>query len=370
MMRFARTDRSVVSTWWWTVDRVMLSGLGILALVGVIVVFAASPPVAATLRLPHDHFIIRHIMFLLPAIGLLFCTSLLAPRGVLRLAIGMFVIFGLMLAVTPIMATEIKGARRWISVLGTPVQPSEFVKPALVVVTAFILSRKPGFLGFVLAAVPVGLVLLFLLSQPDLGMTALTVIVFSAQLFVAGLPWFIFVGIGGVAVLGLYSAFHIFAHFHDRVVSFLDPNSTGYQVEKALRAVASGGLFGRGPGEGLVKFTLPDAHTDFVFAATAEEFGILACLMLVSLFAFMLIRGLNRATEAPDRFCQLAATGLIVVFASQALINMAVNLNLMPTKGMTLPFVSYGGSSMLALALGMGMLLALTRQGAKLGTTG
>ena len=190
--------------------------------------------------------------------------------------------------------------------------------------------------------------------------------VYGVQLFVAGLNWFWVVLFLGVGVMGAWQAYLWLPHFTDRVNEFLDPSSLGYQIERALRAVASGGLFGRGPGEGEQKWHLPDAHADFIFAATAEEFGIVACLALVALFSFLILRGLWRINESSDRFVQLAATGLVAEFGLQALINMAVNLNLIPTKGMTLPFISYGGSSLLALAIAMGMLLALTRRGARL----
>jgi cell division protein FtsW len=190
--------------------------------------------------------------------------------------------------------------------------------------------------------------------------------VYGLQLFVAGLAWFWVLLLLGVGVFGAWQAYLWLPHFAERVNDFLDPSSLGYQIERALRAVAAGGLFGRGPGEGIQKWHLPDAHADFIFAATAEEFGIVACLALVALFAFLILRGLWRVNESSDRFVQLAATGLIAELGLQALINMAVNLNLIPTKGMTLPFISYGGSSLLALAIAMGMLLALTRRGARL----
>ncbi|MDX6752064.1 putative peptidoglycan glycosyltransferase FtsW [Geminicoccaceae bacterium 1502E] len=363
---FSRTDRSILGDWWWTVDRTMLTGLGMLAVLGVIIVFAASPPVAATLGLDGSFFITKHVIFLLPAAALMFGASVLAPRGVLRLGLLMMALFGFMLVLAPFFGAEIKGARRWISVAGTPLQPSEFVKPALAVVTAWLLSRRQGLWGMPESLIVAGAVIGLLLMQPDLGMVAIVGLVYMIQLFVAGLPWIVVVVAAVLAAGGAFLAYEAFPHVQSRVDMFLDPETVGYQVEKALRAVASGGLFGRGPGEGVEKFLLPDAHTDFVFAAAAEEFGIFFCLIIVALFLSLLLRGIWRVHEAGDRFVQLAATGLVCQFGLQALINMAVNLNLMPTKGMTLPFISYGGSSMLALALGMGMLLALTRRNARL----
>jgi cell division protein FtsW len=366
MIEIARTDRSLIGTWWWTVDRVLLAGLVALLVMGIIIVFAASPPVARVLGHDEMFFIVKQITFALPALALLVGVSLLAPLGVLRLSLGMGALFGACLLMTPFVGVEIKGAHRWMSIGGFLFQPSEFMKPALVVLVAQLLSRREGLRGLPEAAILVGLVVALLLSQPDLGMTAIVTLVFGVQLFVAGLSWLWVVALGVAGLGGLWAAYLVFPHVSERIDSFLDPAAVGYQVEKALRAVASGGLFGRGPGEGVEKYHLPDAHTDFVFAATAEEFGIAACLLLVSLFAFLFLRGLWRAHEAPDRFCQLAACGLASQFGLQALINMAVNLNLMPTKGMTLPFISYGGSSMLAVAIGMGMLLATTRRGARL----
>lgn len=366
MIQLPRTDRSLVGTWWWTVDRVMLAGLAVLAIMGVVIVFTASPPVAATIHRESSYFVVKHLAFIVPAAALLFGTSLLAPLGVLRLALGMLGLFGFLLLLTPFMGTEIKGSYRWISIGGAPLQPSEFVKPALAIVVARLIARKPGLKGLPEALALTGAVVAILLAQPDLGMVAVITLVCGTQLFVAGLPWILVVAALGAGVGGLWFAYRTFPHVAQRIDSFLDPSEVGYQVETALRAVASGGIFGRGPGEGVQKLHLPDAHTDFVFAATAEEFGIIACLLLVALFLFLFLRGLWRVHDSSDRFCQLAATGLVCQFGLQALINMAVNLNLMPTKGMTLPFISYGGSSMLALAVGMGALLALTRRGVRL----
>jgi cell division protein FtsW len=366
MIFVPRTDRSIVGNWWWTVDRTMLAGVAILALIGTVLVFAASPAVGERVFGAEMHFVYKHLVLLVPGSLLLVGVSMLAPLGVLRLGVGMYAGFGALLLLTLFLAPEVKGATRWLPIFGVPLQPSEFVKPGLVILTGWLLSRWPGAGGLPAATAAVLPVLAVLVLQPDVGMTAVVAVVFGVQLFVAGLGWFWVLLLLGVAGLGLWQAYLWLPHFADRVNDFLDPGSLGYQIERALRAVAEGGLFGRGPGEGVQKWHLPDAHADFIFAATAEEFGVVACLALVALFAFLILRGLWRVSDTGDRFVQLAAAGLIAEFGLQALINMAVNLNLIPTKGMTLPFISYGGSSLLALAIAMGMLLALTRRGARL----
>ena len=366
MIFVPRTDRSIVGNWWWTVDRTMLAGVGLLAVIGTILIFAASPAVGERVYGAEMHFVVKHLVMLVPATALLLFVSMLAPLGVLRLAVGMYVLFGAMTVLTLFFAPEVKGATRWLPIFGLPLQPSEFLKPAVVVMTGYILARRPRLTGLPATAATVLPVLATLIMQPDVGMTALVAAAAGVQLFVAGLGWVWVLLLLGSGVVGAWQAYVWLPHFAERVNDFMDPASLGYQIERALRAVASGGLFGRGPGEGVQKWHLPDAHADFIFAATAEEFGVVACLALVALFAFLILRGLWRLVDTSDRFVLLAATGLIAQFGLQALINMAVNLNLIPTKGMTLPFISYGGSSLLALAIGMGMLLALTRRGVRL----
>lgn len=363
---FPRTDRSLLGTWWWTVDRALLAGFLTLVVLGILIVFAASPPVGLLRHKDPYHFVTRHLAFTLPAIVLLLGCSLLAPLGVLRLAKGLMGA-GLVLMVVALLAgPEINGAHRWVRVGGLQLQPSEFVKPALVILVAWLASSRPWLQAAASSLALAGLVIGLLLLQPDLGMAAIVLTTLSVQLFVAGLPWIVVLATAALGLGGALMAYELFPHVAARVDGFMAPAAEFTQIQKSLQAVASGGLFGRGPGEGVVKFSLPDAHTDFVFAATAEEFGILACLVITGLFAFLLLRGLWRAHEAVDRFCQVAAVGLICQFALQALVNMAVNLNLVPTKGMTLPFISYGGSSMLALGIATGCALALTRTRARL----
>ena len=364
-MIVARSNRSVFGYWWWTVDRVLMLGLAILALIGLILVFAASGPIGIRQYNSATYFIERQAVFVLMSLTLMLLASMLAPRGVLRLAFFLLVVFLVLTALAPF-GPEVKGAHRWLDFGGFRLQPSEFVKPTLAITVAWMLARTDGLRGLLPAMVPVVLTLAMLARQPDIGMAFVVASVFGIQLFLAGLGWFWIIAAAGAGIGGLWGAYQFFPHFTQRVDGFMDPSKEVYQVDKAMNAVASGGFFGRGPGEGEVKFKLPDAHSDFIFAATAEEFGVITCLILVVLFFFLLYRALSRVSSLSDRFCLLAAGGLAAQFGLQAFINMAVNLNLMPTKGMTLPFVSYGGSSLLAFGLSMGLLLALTRRGARL----
>jgi cell division protein FtsW len=267
---------------------------------------------------------------------------------------------------TFVIGIEIKGARRWINFPGLSLQPSEFIKPTFAVVAAWLFSEqklRPRFPGNLICIALFLLVIAMLIKQPDIGMAAVVAAVWFAQFFMAGMRLY-WVAAGALAGLGgLVGAYMYLPHVRVRIDHFLDP-STGdsYQVNRSIEAFANGGLWGRGPGEGTVKDVLPDAHADFVFAVAGEEFGVVVCLAIVALFAFVVLRGFSRMSQEGSLFVLLAATGLLVQFGLQAAINMASTLHLIPTKGMTLPFLSYGGSSMLALGLGMGMMLALTRR--------
>lgn len=365
MNGLARTDVSVIGRWWWTVDRWLLFSLLALMCFGVLMVLGASPPVAERLDLDGFYFVRRHLALLLPTIATMIAISLLSPVGVRRVAVIVLAVAFLLAVVTIFVGLEVKGARRWIAFAGLSIQPTEFIKPALAVVVAWMLTAQRQYHGIPGDAIAMGLVaavLLVLILQPDFGMALTVAAVWFAQYYLAGLSlvWvggLIACGAGGV-VLGYLT----FDHVRSRFDRFLDPTAgDNYQVETSLRAFSNGGLFGRGPGEGVVKTQLPDAHADFVFAVLGEEFGLIACFLVVGIFAFVVLRGLIRLTQEEDLFALLAAAGLLTQFGLQALINIAVTLHLVPTKGMTLPFVSYGGSSMLALAIGMGMVLALTR---------
>ena len=365
-MKFARIDQSQVARWWWTVDRWSLAALGMLIGFGVVMSLAASPPVAERIGYDGLHFVRRHLAMLPLALGLMFAVSLQPPRTIRRIAVIGFGISLVLLALTFVIGVEIKGARRWINFPGLSLQPSEFIKPTFAVVAAWLFAEqklRPRFPGNLICIALFFLVVAMLIKQPDIGMAAVVAAVWFAQFFMAGMRLY-WVAAGVLAGLGgLVGAYMYLPHVRVRVDHFLDP-STGdsYQVNRSIEAFANGGLWGRGPGEGTVKDFLPDAHADFVFAVAGEEFGVVVCLAIVALFAFIVLRGFSRVSQEGSLFVLLAATGLLVQFGLQAAINMASSLHLIPTKGMTLPFLSYGGSSMLALGLGMGMMLALTRR--------
>jgi cell division protein FtsW len=368
MVGISRTDDSMLGRWWWTVDRWTLGAVGMLIGFGYIMMLAASPAVAERIGSSRDMFILKQVIFLAAAAGVVVAVSLLSPRGIRRVAIIGFIIALALTAATMVAGVEIKGARRWISLPGLTVQPSEFLKPCFTVVAAWLINesrRTPRFPGRVLAFGVFLVIALLLKAQPDIGMLAVITAVFLAQLYVAGLN-VIVVGIGmlGFGAAGV-SAYFFFTHVQKRVENFLHPgNGIGgdYQPRTALEAFGNGGFLGRGPGEGHVKDVLPDAHADFVFAVAGEEFGMIICLIIIGVFAFIVLRGMLKLLKEHDMFIVLACTGLVTGFGLQAFINMASSLQLIPTKGMTLPLISYGGSSALAVALGMGMLLALTRR--------
>ena len=366
MSVFDRTDRSVMGRWWWTVDRWTVAAVALLVVFGAMLTMAASPAVADRLGYDSFHFVRRQLAFLPIAVAALIGVSLLSPTGVKRLAAGIFLAGMALVAATLLFGAEINGARRWITFAGLTLQPSEFVKPCFAVVAAWFFAmqgRKGRLVGKACAIALYGIVGGTLLMQPDVGMTVVVSAMWFTQFFLAGLP------LAGIAVFiigGIASAiasYLLLPHVASRVDRFIDPSSgDSYQVLRSMEAFTNGGAFGRGPGEGSVKSVLPDAHTDFIFAVAGEEFGLIACLILVGLFAFVVLRGFSRVIKETNLFIMLAATGLLVQFGLQALINMGSTLRLMPTKGMTLPFISYGGSSLVAIALCVGMLLALTRR--------
>ena len=358
MTSFSRTDSSILGRWWWTLDRWALLVLTLLFAVGAILTVAASPGAAARIGLEPFFFVRHQFAFMLPALLILLAVSMLSPRGIRRIAVLVLGAGIILVAATNFSGIEIKGASRWLSLGAFTFQPSEFVTPCFAVVAAWMFAeyrQSKNFPGRAVASVLLLVIVGLLLLQPDFGMAVTVAAVWFVQFFLAGLSlWW--VGLSLAATLGLVTAaYSIFPHVAKRIDLFIAPLSgDSYQVPTSLKAFQQGGLLGKGPGEGVVKGYLPDAHT---------EFGMLAALAIVGLFSFIVLRGLTRVVREADLFVLLAVAGLLTQFGLQALINMGVTVQLLPAKGMTLPFVSYGGSSLIASALGMGMVLALTRSG-------
>jgi cell division protein FtsW len=333
---------------------------------GVLVSMAASPPVADRIGIDTFHFIKGQLFYLFFAVPVLVALSFFPPRLARRAGLAVF--FGALglMVLALFFGPEIKGAHRWIDVGPVTLQPSEFAKPAFVIVVAWFLAehtRRPEMPGQVIAYLLAGLFIGLLVMQPDFGQTALVILTFGAMLLIYGIPWIAVLGLGALALAGLALAYELVPHVQSRIDRFMSPDKGDtFQVDTAMEAFRNGGLMGAGPGGGDAKLVLPDAHTDFTFAVVGEEFGLIACLLLMALFAFVVLKILMRAKSEPDPFAALSLSGLAMIFGFQAVINMGVNTALLPAKGMTLPFISYGGSSLLGMAFGMGLVLALGRR--------
>ena len=365
-MRLDRTNTSLVSRWWWTVDKLNVTALVILIALGSVLVTAGSPPVAKRLDLPAFYFVHRHQIFLLIGLGVMLIVSMLPVSLIRRLAIVGFCASIALLILVPFLGEQTKGAHRWIMIAGVSIQPSEFLKPCFAVVMAWVCAenqRRAHFPGYRMAIGLYMLVAILLLIQPDFGMTLTVSAMWGFQLFLAGLPFFWVAVIILCGVVGAIGAYQLFPHVAKRINNFLDPAAgDNYQIDRSLEAFRNGGILGRGPGEGEVKQFLPDSHTDFIFAVAGEEFGVIFCTLIVGLFAFIVLRGISRVWKENDLFIVVSVAGILTQFGIQSVINMGVAVNLFPAKGMTLPFLSYGGSSVVAIGLGMGMMLALTRK--------
>lgn len=365
-MRFFLRSNHPFAHWWQCVDRGALLILFLLLAFSAAVSFSSSSAVAGAYGVDSTYFARRQILFLVGAIPVMLFFSFLSVQGVRNLAVILFLLALTAVAFTLFAGAEVKGAQRWIDVLGVRVQPSEVLKPAFVVVTGWLMSvptPEGRIRGFFLSGVLLFAIALFLLMQPDFGMFLLISLIWFGQMFFANLAPFLLIGLLFIVFMVMSVGYIFLPHVRLRLMHFMDP-ATGdsYQVDRAQQAFVDGGLFGRGPGEGVVKNMVPDAHTDFILAVVAEEFGIVSCVLLLVLYGLLMMRLFTKLIDAEDRFITLAGSGLLLLFGAQVMINMGVALNLLPTTGMTLPFISYGGSSMLAVAITMGFLLALTRR--------
>lgn len=366
MISFSRTDESLLGNWWWTVDRVILFAFVVLISIGVLMAAAATPMVANRIGLDEFYFLKRHIIYLVLSLFTIFFVSTLSLDQLKKFSLLLFFVALFLTLMTFFFGTEIKGARRWISILGFSLQPSEFAKPALAVITAWLLSEQhkyQKFHGKTLTTLLYASFAILLIFQPDVGMVLLTTAVWLGQLFINGFPIIYAIIMGLAGICGLVLAYFFLPHVTVRIDKFLNPAvGDHYQIDRSLEAFANGGLFGVGPGEGIIKKHLPDAHADFVFAVLGEEFGFFVCVFLVLLIAFITVYGMLRTLKEDDSFTILASTGLLAQFGLQSFVNIASALHLIPTKGMTLPFVSYGGSSMLTASITAGFILALGRK--------
>ncbi len=365
-MKLGRSERSVLGEWWLTTDWLMLSTVLLMMASGLVISLAASPDVAERIGLHHLFFVKRQLAILAPAVLLLFVFSVMTERVLRRVAFIGYIIALSMLVAVLFYGVEIKGARRWIHVGGFSLQPSEIIKPFFIIMTAWLFSeaqKRSDVPALFLAFLFFGTLVSLLVLQPDFGQTFLITAVWGGMFFLAGLPLIFVVGLAGFAILGLWGGYTFAPHVAQRINAFLDPSgSDTYQTDRALDAVLNGSWFGRGPGEGVVKHVLPDAHADFVFAIFVEEYGIILSLALMALMMIICMRGLAFAIFEPDKFRKLAVAGLIMLFGFQTMINLSVNIGLLPAKGMTLPFISYGGSSLLSMAMTMGAVLTLMRR--------
>jgi cell division protein FtsW len=362
----SRTDRGLVSNWWWTIDRWFLAAFIMLMVLGVVLSFAASPAVAERIGLEEYHFVTRQIIFMLPAVGVMLGVSFLDPRLVRRLAIVMLIGGIVLMALTLFIGVEVKGSRRWISLAGVSLQPSEFLKPTFAIFAGWLMASSydaggpPGkSLSFAVAVILTTMLAL----QPDFGQAGLVIATWGLMYFAAGAPVLLLGGVGGGVMAAGWFAYHNSEHVARRIDGFLasevDPRT---QIGYATNAIQEGGFLGVGIGNGSVKWILPDAHTDFIIAVAAEEFGLILCVVIMALYATIVVRALLRLVGERDPFIRLAGTGLAVLLGMQAMINIGVAVRLLPAKGMTLPLISYGGSSLIAAGLGLGVLLALTRK--------
>ncbi|MHA6267973.1 putative lipid II flippase FtsW [uncultured Aliiroseovarius sp.] len=362
----ARDGDPILPRWWRTIDKWSVSCILILFGIGILLGLAASPPLAERNGLGHFHYVQRQLVFGLAALITLFVTTMLSPQLVRRLGVVGFAVALVAVMLLPLLGTDFgKGATRWYSLGFASIQPSEFLKPGFVVVAAWLMAASQEINGPPGRSMSLGLVLLivgFLAMQPDFGQAALILFGWGVMYFLAGAPIVLLAAAAGIVVLAGMFAYNNSEHFARRIDGFLNPDvDPTTQLGYATNAIREGGFFGVGVGEGQVKWSLPDAHTDFIIAVAAEEYGLILVLVIIALYATIVVRSFMRLIRERDTFTRLAGSGLAAMFGIQALINMGVAVRLLPAKGMTLPFVSYGGSSLIAGGIALGMLLAFTR---------
>lgn len=368
--RLGRTDRSALGTWFWEIDRILLLLFTILISIGLIAVAAASPASAqrysgGSVTYAPLYFFWRQLAWVMLSVPVMLAVSMLPKVLARRMALAMAAFFTVLLAAVPLIGVEVNGAQRWIGVGVGQFQPSEFLKPAFAVSLAWLMSLKsqdPDLPVFSLSGLLTAVVAFLLMKQPDLGQTVIFGLIWLALLVLAGISARMIGGLIASGLAGIIAAYLFYPVATKRIDNFLFAGGDTYQTDMAHATLTAGGLFGAGPGAGEAKFRLPEAHTDYIFSVIGEEFGLIACFAIAAVYLAIIVRVCIKLLDEEDPFLLLASAGLAVQFGAQALINMAVNVQIAPSKGMTLPFISYGGSSMLALAIGTGLLLAFTRR--------
>ncbi|WP_371219983.1 FtsW/RodA/SpoVE family cell cycle protein [Orientia tsutsugamushi] len=363
-MNYNSTEKfRILWRWWKSIDQYTVFLLCILSALSLMLVTTSGAAVANRIGVPQSYFASKHIFYVVLAVGTTFVVSFLNKTTIKRLAILGFILNIILLIFIKFYGNPIKGAKRWINIGGISLQPSEFIKPFFLVITGWLLSAiQSNEIRFIVTIILYLIVALLLITQPDFGMLITISVAFGIQLFIAGIPLLWLLILICISIAGTAGAYSLLPHVKRRINSFLDPaNSENYQVMKSLQAFKNGGLYGKGPGEGLVKHMLPDSHTDFIFAVAGEELGAIVCLIIVAIFTFIVIYGFVKLLFEEDNYTIFVSSGILSQFGFQAIVNMCVSTNLLPTKGMTLPFISYGGSSSVAVAIGVGILLALTR---------
>jgi cell division protein FtsW len=365
-MRLSRTDRSLIARWWFTVDRPLLAALLILIGAGVMLSLVASPAIALKRGAEAFYFVKRHIVFAGLGCLIMFACSLLTPAGVRRASLGLLLAALVVMVLVSFLGPQINGAQRWIVYGGLQLQPSELLKPAFAVVVAWAFAeqtKRAEMPALWIAAALYIFSATLLVIQPDIGQTVLLTVLWIVLFFLSGRSLVALSALIVAAGVAVASAYVMLPHVKSRLDRFVDPSAGDtFQSDRARQSFIEGGWFGRGPGEGTVKTTLPDAHTDYILAVIAEEYGVIACLLLLGLYGWIVFRALSLMWTEKDPFKRHAIASLSMLIGVQALINMGVNSGLLPAKGMTLPFISYGGSSLIGMSIGMGFLLALTRR--------
>lgn len=360
----------IFKKWIMSIDRVLLFMILSILSIGIWVSIASTPAVAMKLGLPPFHFVKQHIIIVPIAIFIMVFISFLQSRHIRKLAILGYFACVLLIIGTLFFGSEIKGAQRWLNIFGFSLQPSEFLKPVMTIMTAWLIAeqyRDRKFPGIILSMISISIVVPLMLLQPDVGMTIIIVGTWFAQLFISGLSIFMIVTFITVAISSMFGLYFILPHFADRIDKFMTKSEDGadlYQIQKSIEAFKSGGFFGKGPGEGVIKTLVPDSHSDFVFSVIGEEFGFIICIVIISLFVGFIARAISKIMQSSSIFSFSTIFGILFQITLQVLINICTALNLIPTKGMTLPFISYGGSSMLATAISFGIVLAITKKNA------